>query len=126
MSREKVYKEIKEMFGLVPSMFKEVPDSTLELEWQLFKKVQFDNGAIPNKYRELIGLAVSSVTKCKYCIFFHTEIAKLMGATKEEIEDALHYAKSSVGWSAYISGHQFDFDTFKKEIKDACEYVKKK
>ena len=114
MSREKIYKEIKEMFGLVPSMFKEVPDATLEHEWQLFKKVQFDKGAIPNKYRELIGLAISSVNKCKYCIFFHTELAKLNGATQAEIEDALHYAKSSVGWSAYISGQQLDFDKFKK------------
>lgn len=126
MSREKIYKEIEEMFGLVPMMFKELPDSSLELEWRLFKKVQFDNGPIPNKYRELIGLAVSSVTKCKYCIFYHTELAKLYGATKEEIDDALHYAKSSVGWSTYISGHQMDFDKFKKEIVDACNHVKKK
>lgn len=126
MSREKIYKEIKEMFGLVPSMFKELPDSSLELEWQLFKRVQFDAGPIPNKYRELIGLAVASVTKCKYCIFFHTELAKLNGATNEEIEDAIHYAKSSVGWSTYISGHQIDFDKFKKEIVKACDYVKKK
>lgn len=125
-SREKIYKEIKEMFGLVPSMFKEVPDSSLEMEWRLFKRVQFDDGPIPNKYRELMGLAISSITKCKYCIFYHTELAKLNGATKEEIEDAIHYAKSSVGWSAYISGHQLNFDKFKKEIKSACNHVKKK
>ena len=40
MNREQVYKEIEEMFGLVPSMFKSIPEATLELEWQLFKKVQ--------------------------------------------------------------------------------------
>ncbi len=34
------------MFGLVPSMFKVVPDSSLE--WRLFKRVQFDEGPIPN------------------------------------------------------------------------------
>lgn len=124
MSREKVYKEIEEMFGLVPQMFQEVPDTSLELEWQLFKRVQFDQGPIPNKYRELIGLAISAVTKCKYCIFYHTELAKLYGATSEEIEDAIHYAKSSVGWSTYLSGLQFDFDTFKREITQACEHVK--
>ena len=39
MKREQVYKGIKDMFGLVPSMFKSIPDATLELEWQLFKKV---------------------------------------------------------------------------------------
>lgn len=117
---------MEEMFGIVPLMFKEVPDDVLELEWRLFKAVQFDQGAIPNKYRELIGLAISAVTKCKYCIFFHTELAKLNGATQEEIEDAIHYAKSSVGWSAYLSGLQIDFDKFKKEIIKSCEYVKNK
>lgn len=126
MSREKIYKEIEEMFGVVPMMFKILPDSSLELEWKLYKQVQFEKGAIPNKYRELIGLAVSAVTKCKYCIFYHTELAKLFGATNEEIEDALHYAKSSVGWSTYISGHQLDFEKFKSEITHACDHVRKR
>lgn len=126
MSKEKIHKEIKEMFGLVPTMFQNLPDSTLELEWKLFKRSQFDEGPIPNKYRELIGLAISAVTKCKYCIFYHTELAKLYGATEEEIEDAIHYAKSSVGWSAYLSGLQFDFKKFKEEITSACDHVKKK
>jgi alkylhydroperoxidase/carboxymuconolactone decarboxylase family protein YurZ len=72
MSREEIYKQIEEMFGFVPTFFKKVPDSSLELEWQLFKRVQFDEGPIPNKYRELIGVAVSAVTKCHYCAFYHT------------------------------------------------------
>lgn len=125
MSKAKISTEIKELLGLIPTMFKEMPDSSLELEWPLFKHVQFDKGAIPNKYRELIGLAVSAVIKCKFCIYYHTELAKLNGATKAEIEDALRFAKSSVGWSTYISGLQIDFNTFKKEIDTACNHVRK-
>ena len=124
MKREQIHKEIEEMFGLVPSMFKSIPDSTLELEWQLFKKVQFEEGPIPNKYRELIGVAISAVSKCRYCAFFHTEIAKLNGATEAEIESAIHYAKSSAGWSTYVNGMQLDFDKFKTEISQACEHVR--
>jgi len=124
MTREEVYKEIEGMFGLVPSFFKVVPDSTLELEWKLMKRVQFDEGAIPNKYRELIGLAVSAATKCRYCILYHTELARLNGATEEEIEDAVHYAKSSAGWSTYLNGLQVDYDQFKREVEQACEYVR--
>lgn len=126
MKRADIYREIKEMLGLVPTMFKIVPDETLEMEWKLFKKVQLGAGAIPNKYRELIGLAISAVTKCKYCIFFHTEMAKLHGASDAEIEEALHSAKLTAGWSTYISGHQLDFDQFKREIRQACKYVSKK
>ena len=124
MSRKEVYNEIKETFGLVPSMFKAVPDSSLELEWQLFKRVQLEEGPIPNKYRELIGLAIAGVTKCRYCAFYHTEVAKLFGATDEEIEDAMHFAKSTAGWSAYVNGLQLDFDQFKEEILQACEHVR--
>jgi AhpD family alkylhydroperoxidase len=125
MTRETVYREIEEMFGLVPSMFKAVPDASLELEWKLFKQVQFEEGAIPNKYRELIGVAISAITKCRYCSVFHTEVAKLNGATDAEIEDAVHYAKSTAGWSAYINGLQIDFDQFRKEVMQSCEHVRK-
>ncbi len=124
MTRQEVYNEIEETFGLVPSMFRSIPDASLEPEWQLFKRVQLEEGPIPNKYRELIGLAIAGVTKCRYCAFYHTEVAKLFGATDEEIEDALHYAKSSVGWSAYINGLQLDFEQFKDEILQACEHVR--
>jgi AhpD family alkylhydroperoxidase len=124
MSRDEIYKEIEQMFGLVPSMFKAVPDSSLELEWKLFKRVQFDEGPIPNKYRELIGVAISAVSKCRYCALYHTEVARLYGATDAEIEDAVHYAKSSAGWSTYINGMQLDYDQFQEEIRRACEHVR--
>jgi AhpD family alkylhydroperoxidase len=123
MIRQEIYKEMEEMMGLVPSFFKKVPDSSLELEWNLWKRVQFEEGPIPNKYRELIGVAISAATKCHYCSFFHTEMAKANGATDAEIEDAVHFAKSSVGWSAYINGLQMDENEFKSEVKTACEYV---
>lgn len=124
MNREQIYKEIEDMFGLVPSMFKSVPDSSLELEWKLFKRVQLEEGPIPNKYRELIGVAISAISKCRYCAVYHTELAKLNGASDAEIEDAVHYAKSSAGWSTYINGLQVDFETFKDEVSRACEHVR--
>jgi AhpD family alkylhydroperoxidase len=125
MTRQAVYSEITGMFGLVPEFFQRIPDETLELEWELMKRVQFQDGAIPNKYRELIGLGIAAATKCKYCAFFHTEIAKLHGATDAEIEDALHYAKSSAGWSAWLNGYQFDFERFRDEIKQVVAHVTK-
>lgn len=126
MNRKETYKEIESVFGLVPSMFKEVPDSSLDLEWKLFKRVQMDDGPIPNKYRELIGVAISAITKCRYCSVYHTELAKLNGATEAEIEDAVHYAKSTAGWSTYVNGMQLDYDEFKREVEQACEFVRGK
>jgi len=56
---------------------------------------------------------------------YHTEVAKLNGATDAEIEDAVHYAKSSAGWSAYINGMQIDYDQFHKEVLSACDHARK-
>ena len=124
MSKQSVFNEIEQMFGLVPSMFKSIPESTIELEWELFKRVHLEEGPIPNKYRELIGVAISAISKCRYCAYFHTALARLNGATEEEIEDALHFTKSSSGWSSYVNGLQLDFDEFAKETDQICEHVR--
>jgi AhpD family alkylhydroperoxidase len=124
MTRQEVYREIEDTLGLVPTMFRLLPDSSLELEWQLFKRVQMEEGPIPNKYRELIGVGIAAATKCRYCTFFHTEMAKLNGATEEEIEDAVHFAKSSAGWSTYINGLQIDYEQFKDEVLKVCDHAR--
>jgi len=124
MSREEIYGQMREVFGEVPGFFELLPDSSLELEWELFKRVQFDPGPIPNKYRELIGIAVAAARGCPYCSFFHTEAARLNGATEDEIEDAVHFAKSVAGWSTYIHGMQIPLDEFKAGVRRMCDYVR--
>jgi AhpD family alkylhydroperoxidase len=126
MNREEIYRQMRDMLGVVPSFFKTIPDSSLELEWELFQQVQFREGPIPNKYRELIGIAIAAARGCPYCAFFHTEVAKLNGATQEEIEDAVHFAKSSVGWSTYLNGLQIPLEEFKEEVLKACEHVRQR
>jgi AhpD family alkylhydroperoxidase len=83
-----------------------------------------DEGPIPNKYRELIGIGISATTKCPYCVAFHTEFAKLFGATDAEIEHAVHYAKSTAGWSAYLNGLQFDREEFDREVRQICQHIR--
>lgn len=45
------------------------------------------DGAIPQKYRELIALGVALTTQCPYCLDVHTANAKKAGATREEIAE---------------------------------------
>ena len=123
-SREKIYSEMEGIFGLVPTFFTHIPDTSLEAEWECFKRVQLDDGTIPQKYRELIAVGVAAALRCQFCAFFHTEMAKLHGATQAEIEEAVHFAKNSAGWSTYIHGLQMDFEQFKEEISEVVEHVR--
>lgn len=51
------------------------------------------------------------------------EAEKLFGATGEEIQEAAHYAKMSVGWSAYLNGMQIDYEEFAQELQQVSEYL---
>ncbi|MFE9651250.1 carboxymuconolactone decarboxylase family protein [Streptomyces sp. NPDC006365] len=122
-SRGAVESEIKETLGLVPHFFARIPDDLLDHEWEIFRKLELGETLIPNKYKELIGLAVHSETKCRYCTLFHMEAAKMFGASDEEIQEALHYAKSSIGWSAYLNGIREDYDGFVQELDQIKDYL---
>ena len=122
-SRGEVEADIKETLGLVPHFFSRIPDSFLEPEWEIFKRMELGETLIPNKYKELMGVALHAETKCHYCSLFHTEAAKLFGATDEEIQEAVHYAKNSLGWSAYLNGMREDYDNFGAELAQIGAYM---
>ena len=124
MSRSDVHQEMKEMFGTVISFVDQIPDEFIDSEWDLIKRVQFGETLIPNKYKELIGLAVAAVTRCRYCALFHTEAAKLFGATDAEVEEAVHYTKLVSGWSTYINGLQVNYDEFAAEVAQVAAHVR--
>ncbi|MGE0708673.1 MAG: carboxymuconolactone decarboxylase family protein [Planctomycetota bacterium] len=121
--RAKIEQEIRETLGLVPSFFSRIPDELLGYEWGLFKTLELGETLIPNKYKELIGVAVHAETKCRYCTLFHQEAARLFGATEEEIQEAVHYAKSTVGWSVYLNGIREDMPRFEKELKAVVKHL---
>jgi AhpD family alkylhydroperoxidase len=123
--RRETDRDIEETFGLVPEFFKRVPDYLIPTEWASFKSlVLSDQTAIPNKYKEMIGLAVSGATRCRYCAYFHAEAARLFGATEDEINETALIAKNTMGWSTYLNTLQFDYDEFVAEFDQAVAYVK--
>ena len=123
--RNEVEQEITETLGLVPEFFAQVPDYLLPSEWASFKSLQLsDETAIPNKYKELIGLAVSGATRCRYCAYFHAEAARLFGASEDEIVETALVAKNTMGWSTYLNTLQFDYDKFVGEFDQIAAHVR--
>src|SRR5690349_25015973 len=124
MSRAEVERDIVETLGLVPEFIASVPDALIGTEWGSFKALMLSETAIPNKYKELIGLGVSGATRCRYCAYFHTEAARLFGATDEEINEAALVAKHTMGWSTYLNARQFDYDEFVREFDQVAAHVR--
>jgi AhpD family alkylhydroperoxidase len=123
--RREVDRDIEETFGLVPEFFARVPDYLIPTEWASFKSLQLsDETAIPNKYKEMIGLAVSGATRCRYCCYFHTEAARLFGATEDEITETALIAKNTMGWSTYLNTLQFDYDAFVAEFDQITSHIR--
>ena len=123
--RREADQDIEEVFGRVPEFFARVPDYLLPAEWASFKSlVLSDQTAIPNKYKELIGLAVSGATRCRYCAYFHAEAARLFGATEDEVNETALIAKNTMGWSTYLNTLQFDYDAFTAEFDQMAAHIR--
>lgn len=124
MTRNEIEMEIESTFGFVPSWFQPMSDQYLEQEWNAWKAQASYKGAIPEKYRELISLAVMAATQDKYGIFYCTESAKMAGATEQEIREAAELVKYDVGWGPFMRLNQVDFEQFKQDCLRAMENVK--
>jgi AhpD family alkylhydroperoxidase len=60
--------------------------------WDQFSHAVFAVGALDEKTKQLIAVAVAHVTQCPYCITGHTKVAKRKGATDAEIMEAVWVA----------------------------------
>jgi len=123
-TKNDVVREVKEMFGQVPTWLSEIPEAGLNGFWSLMRDFELAETQIPNKYKELIGVAVSGATRCRYCALFHTEGAKLYGATDAEIAEASLMGGVTMLGSTFLNAQQTDYDEFKRETLEIVSYVR--
>ncbi len=69
--------------------------------FEAFSKAVFAEGALPEKTKQLIAVAVAHVTQCPYCIKGHTKVAQRKGATEPEIMEAIWVAAEMRAGGAY-------------------------
>jgi AhpD family alkylhydroperoxidase len=119
--------DIQATLGLTPTFMKSFSDEGLAGAWKEMKGLQMNpNTAIPNKYKELIGLAVAAQIPCRYCIAFHTAASQsLFGATTVEVSETLAMAGIVRHWSTYLNGMRIDSASFRKEVDRALSAGKK-
>ena len=92
---------------LYPETTKEISEKRTALAPEIaeafrnFSKAVFKEGALPEKSKQLIAVAVAHVTQCPYCIHGHTAQAMRKGASKQEIMEAIWVAAEMRAGGSY-------------------------
>ena len=92
---------------LYPITTKELADKKAALApknleaWRNFSKTVFEAGALDEKTKQLIAVAVAHVTQCPYCIHSHTAQAMRKGASEQEIMEAIWVAAEMRAGGSY-------------------------
>jgi len=114
--------DVENTLGQVPTFLRSFPSEALESAWGDMKALELNpKTALPGKVKELIGLAVAAQIPCRYCIYFHTQAAKLNGATSDELGEALLAASQTRRWSTVLNGNQIDEAQFRAEFAKIVE-----
>jgi AhpD family alkylhydroperoxidase len=69
--------------------------------FEAFSHAVFAAGALPEKTKQLIAVAVAHTTQCPYCIKGHTRHATRKGASPQEIMEAIWVAAEMRAGGAY-------------------------
>src|SRR3989304_5413095 len=116
---EELLKEVEKAYGEIPYILNFMKQSP-EL---LVAKILYDNEIIREFKRldaktiELISIGVSAALRCEHCLKLHIRVAQRLGATKEEIFDAILIAGSLSNASVLAEGTR----AMDAEVKEECE-----
>src|SRR5581483_5414761 len=97
--------DAQKTLGVVPAMVRDMPDENVAPFWEQLKSLQMNpNTALNGKSKELIGLGVAAQVPCRYCVYGHTEFAKVNGASERELREAVATAGLARELSALANG----------------------
>ncbi|MGV0912388.1 carboxymuconolactone decarboxylase family protein [Martelella sp. FOR1707] len=114
---EAVYDEILKTYGVVPTFMKVYPKHGIAAAWALTRDIEVnENTALSAKTKSLINIAVAAQIPCRYCVWVDSVAAKQLGASQQEIAEAVAQAALTRHWSTVLNGMQIDFEEFKAEF----------
>ncbi|HEY7297947.1 MAG TPA: carboxymuconolactone decarboxylase family protein [Xanthobacteraceae bacterium] len=86
-----------------------------------FSKAVFADGALSEKFKQIIAVAVAHVTQCPYCIHGHTRAALRAGATPQELMEAVWVAAEMRAGGAYAHSTLLLATMAEKEEKERSQ-----
>jgi alkylhydroperoxidase/carboxymuconolactone decarboxylase family protein len=88
--------------------FPEVGEDNREL-WEKFSQwygAVFEEGALSQREKALIALAVAHAVQCPYCIDAYTQACLEKGSNSEQMIEAVHVAAAIRGGASLVHGLQ--------------------
>jgi alkylhydroperoxidase/carboxymuconolactone decarboxylase family protein len=88
--------------------FAEMDEGAPEL-WKKFMEYYgavFQEGALSEREKALIALAVASAVQCPYCIDAYTQASLEKGSNLEQMTEAIHVANAIRGGASLVHGVQ--------------------
>lgn len=80
----------------------------------------YEDGALPRRTKELLGLVASTVLRCNDCISYHLSAATTAGATEAEVVEALGIALI-VGGSITVPYLRYAFEYLESILRQHPE-----
>ncbi len=85
----RLFAEIRAKFALVPNLFRVLANAPAALEGLMGLSAALARGALDEKTREQLALAIAESNLCAYCLSEHTAMAAKIGLSRVEIDDAI-------------------------------------
>jgi AhpD family alkylhydroperoxidase len=92
----------RELFAEMKSLTKASPEVS-QAFGGLVKSVN-DSGVVDHKTKELIALGIAIAVRCEGCLLFHVRALIKLGASREEVVDAIAVAVEMGGGPARVYG----------------------
>lgn len=75
-------------------------------KYMTYYNAVFEDGALSEREKALIALAVASAVQCPYCIDAYTQASLQKGADLDQMTEAVHVANAIRGGASLVHGVQ--------------------
>jgi uncharacterized peroxidase-related enzyme len=101
-SIKRLFAEIRAKFALVPNLFRVLANAPAALEGLMGLSAALARGALDEKTREQLALAIAESNLCPYCLSAHTAMAAKIGLSRAEIDDAIRASAADARTDAIL------------------------
>jgi AhpD family alkylhydroperoxidase len=121
------YRDIERTFGSVPSFIGAFPVVAIAPAWRELKDLELNQATqLDGRTKELIGLAVAAQIPCRFCVALHAELARMNGASDDELKEAVAMAALSRQWATILAGSLEDDAQVRRAIDQLVRALRDK